>query len=532
MITHETMITRSFYSRFPTSFAGKDTHQDGVQPPISSSAILAEPGWEPLKEEPTVSLKDSSIRQIACLDSDPDRFGMLRRLSRCSSGTITIYEDPESNSVEDPEGTNDAPPLQSERSPLPSSSSQSRSDFDESFFWLDGSDSGSALITDDMALNQLRPVASLLLFDKFWFCPSGFEQETSGSLQNYTSCDTENTSSGSFQKSSKGKKRKEGNSSDGGDEHRPFRRKVSRFSGEIDEKLLACPFCKNDARRYRGCYKYILRDISRLKQHLARKHRIPTHCPSCSLKFESELERDQHIRARSCEILPPRNWDGIDQSQKRQLEQRVSPGKTKEENWYIIYEILFPGKPRPRSPYVDAPLSDDLLALREFAAIEGPNIVSDLTRNELPESLRPNEQEIQSFLESIFQDAVALLLERHVTTRPGQLRTSLTHQASTGSSDSGFVSSGADPSQVSGHSNDADAANELMPPLNASIFKETLNHDLSNLPICFGNPASPPWNPLFAAELVEVENDLDHLLDSLDEFGDTFQQGGHPYATE
>jgi hypothetical protein len=58
---------------------------------------------------------------------------------------------------------------------------------------------------------------------------------------------------------------------------------------------------------------------------------------------------DQHIRDRSCETLPPRQWYGIGEVQKQQLERRVS-AKTKEENRYIIYEILFPGAPRPTGP--------------------------------------------------------------------------------------------------------------------------------------------------------------------------------------
>lgn len=69
---------------------------------------------------------------------------------------------------------------------------------------------------------------------------------------------------------------------------------------------------------------------------------------------------------------------------------------------------------------VDAPLSDELLALRDFASHEGPSIVSDFTRTELPSSLRPQEPEITDFLETIFQDAVGVLLERYMASRPNQ----------------------------------------------------------------------------------------------------------------
>ena len=32
-----------------------------------------------------------------------------------------------------------------------------------------------------------------------------------------------------------------------------------------DDRLLACPFCKRDPIRYRECYKYVLKEITRLK---------------------------------------------------------------------------------------------------------------------------------------------------------------------------------------------------------------------------------------------------------------------------
>jgi hypothetical protein len=33
-----------------------------------------------------------------------------------------------------------------------------------------------------------------------------------------------------------------------------------------------------------------------------------------------------------------------------QLAQRVSAKRSKEDNWYLIYEILFPGSPKPDTP--------------------------------------------------------------------------------------------------------------------------------------------------------------------------------------
>jgi hypothetical protein len=103
------------------------------------------------------------------------------------------------------------------------------------------------------------------------------------------------------------------------------------------------------------------------------------------------------------------------------LEKRIDAKKTKEENWYIIYEILFPGSPRPRGPYVDAPLSEELLALREYIAVEGPGIIRDLTRRVLPEQLRPQQNDIQAFVETVFPDAVGFLLDEYSIRRPSEV---------------------------------------------------------------------------------------------------------------
>ena len=45
---------------------------------------------------------------------------------------------------------------------------------------------------------------------------------------------------------------------------RPRQSTLSRPLSQND-RLLACPFCKRDPIRYRDCYKYVLKDISRLK---------------------------------------------------------------------------------------------------------------------------------------------------------------------------------------------------------------------------------------------------------------------------
>jgi len=81
-----------------------------------------------------------------------------------------------------------------------------------------------------------------------------------------------------------------------------------------------------------------------------RRHRAPPHCDRCWEVFETEELRFTHNRTVECQILPPKQLEGITDVQKQHLVQRVSARNTREENWYLIYEYLFPNSPRPTSP--------------------------------------------------------------------------------------------------------------------------------------------------------------------------------------
>ncbi|KAF2464182.1 uncharacterized protein BDR25DRAFT_98854 [Lindgomyces ingoldianus] len=117
-----------------------------------------------------------------------------------------------------------------------------------------------------------------------------------------------------------------------------------------DTRLLACPFAKKNPLQHRKCFKYVLQEIARLKQHLLRVHQVPIHCARCSKVFDTIEERDHHSRQPECIVQPPRIFDGINESQRRQLGKRISSKKSREENWYLIYQILFPDAARPESP--------------------------------------------------------------------------------------------------------------------------------------------------------------------------------------
>ena len=180
-----------------------------------------------------------------------------------------------------------------------------------------------------------------------------------------------------------------------------------------EDVLFACPFVKRYPHRYLKCFSHSLKDISRVKQHLFRDktHRLPIYCPRCSDTFEREDIRDEHIRDAQCNKRTPVKWEGITESQRRQLSKRLPSTRPPEENWFCIFRILFPREPLPSSPYIDMGLSGELRAFREHLLIEGPRIWNEFLGSQLPEHLRPYLEELQSLHDSFYAESIVRLCE-------------------------------------------------------------------------------------------------------------------------
>jgi len=199
-------------------------------------------------------------------------------------------------------------------------------------------------------------------------------------------------------------------------------KKVRGNPSSSPQALWACPFSKWKPLTYQACYAYTLKDISRVKQHLRRRHRIPLHCPICTMQFPSEAARDDHLRQRSCreeERSLSQPIEGVTQAQQELLERRVDKSKTKEEQWYSIWDILFPGhSPRPASPHVDYGVSTQLRSFQEFLAADGLAIVNEIARERIPASLAPQQDEVLAFSRTLFEHAIPSLLQRFQDAAP------------------------------------------------------------------------------------------------------------------
>lgn len=160
-------------------------------------------------------------------------------------------------------------------------------------------------------------------------------------------------------------------------EPRPLGPPTKRRRTDERKISFACPYSKKDPMRHRDCYKYTLTRIRDVKQHLTRCHRRPLYCPRCFEIFETEDSRDEHIIA--CDIASPSTTrpDGITEAQRQQLSKKSTPNSPFEDQWFAIWNILFPGSPPPKSPYVDNDLLQGITHYQDFVTTSGPHILSE-----------------------------------------------------------------------------------------------------------------------------------------------------------
>lgn len=136
--------------------------------------------------------------------------------------------------------------------------------------------------------------------------------------------------------------------------------------------FLACPFWKLDPEKHWECFFKKTTTVSYVKQHLARRHTPAFYCHRCFSIFEAEPIYDQHVLTASCTREATSKLEGISQTQSKQLS-RKSRG-TLEDQWFAMWDILFPNEPRPLSIYIDSDQSKDFCLMREFSQRRGVSI--------------------------------------------------------------------------------------------------------------------------------------------------------------
>jgi len=166
------------------------------------------------------------------------------------------------------------------------------------------------------------------------------------------------------------KRRQEGD----GNEEPPQKR--TRVGQEGDtRRLLACPYLKRDPVRHSRCCTHRLNRIRDVKQHLARRHTPAHYCQRCLVTdFRDDQGLQAHIRTGGCSFQDPELLDGISYQQRQQLSHK-SKKASEEEQWFIVWDVLFPGRRRPPSAYLDGSLTIEMRLFREFCGSHGPSLL-------------------------------------------------------------------------------------------------------------------------------------------------------------
>lgn len=204
--------------------------------------------------------------------------------------------------------------------------------------------------------------------------------ESLSSIQSISSssasvCDNPSRSSGPGKKRS----RQEAGGDDGESPIEPPGPKRGRLAGS--SKLLACPFWKAYPHRHGCCFTKILSRIRDVKQHLRRYHYSPFSCNRCTAAFPDEQTLRRHDSdPNGLFCTPSPRLDRISSHQHVQMACKSDPKLSEEQQWFALWDTVFPGRRRPPSAYRDGDITEELCSFREYYATYGEGILDDATQ--------------------------------------------------------------------------------------------------------------------------------------------------------
>jgi len=271
-----------------------------------------------------------------------------------------------------------------------------------------------------------------------------------------TLCSNAKRTSGSRQK--RGKARGDDGCDDDGDDDDevPSRPPRKQRHHESDARLFACPFWKKKPRRHRACFGNRLTRVRDVKQHLARRHTPKFYCQRCHLIFETQTSRDTHVMASEpCSPDQHGELDGISIEQTLDLRVRSERGRTEAEQWFAIWDILFPGVQRPDSPYMEYEQSPEFVDFATFFQGRGRIVLAEeLVSAGLLGPLAPASDEYQTLLNALHR-GLDLIFEEFRIGSVAEPATALTPQfgarrnSSTDSTHPGTLSGSSEPPEIS-----------------------------------------------------------------------------------
>lgn len=188
-------------------------------------------------------------------------------------------------------------------------------------------------------------------------------------------------------------------------------------------RIWPCPFFVRDRASYLSCWtRHCLLSVDDVREHLLSTHLEPIHCSVCYSTFSTVGLRDTHMRSQECLYRLPVVFDGLRDSQVRELErQGESDGKAPDLQaiqWVKMWCIVFSCTQLPSSPFSFSQRELAVYEFRRFWERHGENIIADvLVKHRLQEYNIGDEERSLQVLHSLVADHAVdcLLLTQDIT---------------------------------------------------------------------------------------------------------------------
>ncbi|KAI1736965.1 hypothetical protein F4680DRAFT_429782 [Xylaria scruposa] len=164
-------------------------------------------------------------------------------------------------------------------------------------------------------------------------------------------------------------------------------------SSMFETRRLLCPFYIRQKERHLSCLtRADLREIKDLKRHLWTAHRQPSYCPTCHNTYVLSEDWENHVRLRSCMSSSKPRPEGISALQMQRLAQPGDPWVSREAQWLLIWETVFPGIELPSLTSLFGEVETVVWMLRDFWSAEGDRIVCGFLSERRQQTLRPQDE--------------------------------------------------------------------------------------------------------------------------------------------
>ncbi|KAF5611956.1 uncharacterized protein FSUBG_1983 [Fusarium subglutinans] len=151
----------------------------------------------------------------------------------------------------------------------------------------------------------------------------------------------------------------------------------------------ACPFYIYEPEKHQQCLLTVgLKSIEGVVEHVMKHHSRSPYCSRCYQKFNSLIDRDDHVLTGRCKRRYPDPSDGVNEDQKACMIRANDQYLSEKRRWDRMWSIIFPATEWPRSPYLDHGQGLKTSMVRDFWDLYGVQLVSEILENQTVRSIK------------------------------------------------------------------------------------------------------------------------------------------------